>query len=428
MDGRMTGCGCNETDCWTMPFEFVRLRYFHGQRIGVMELTDQAAYHAGKHAFHNARLHGVGVLCGLRVERYTFTPGAHTTLLRVRRGAALDACGREVIVGADQCIDVAAWVARHRQRIEVPSSPLEHRPVRLWVALRYRECPTDPAPAPRDPCGGCDTGGCEYGRVREGFELQILTDAERHLFQSAPLLAGGEIQALAEDNRADWVSRVVHDIVSGDCTEATDGGWLCLASFEVTFRADQSVERRGVEDISIPDNTVEERRSLLSTAALQAIVQNIAVSGSDLRDTSEGPRILGVRYDPPAVASPLESGGAVVLVLRLGRGGLGGAGEVDLVATTVGDKVQVHRLDTRLGATSAWQVVSDPAVYDPVRREIRVPLRETPDGGVWHRVTVQASLEAPVVDEHARPLCEHGFAQRFQFVGPDEHRTLQPAL
>src|SRR3954454_4097003 len=108
MDSDMTSTG-SEAGCGAMPSEFVRMRYFYGQRLGVMELTDEASYHAGKHAFHNARLHGAGVLCGLRAERVPLQGGASTTVLTVRRGAALDHCGREVLVGVDQCIDLRAW-------------------------------------------------------------------------------------------------------------------------------------------------------------------------------------------------------------------------------------------------------------------------------------------------------------------------------
>src|SRR5207249_2616313 len=109
-------CAGDET-CLVPPAEFVRLRYFFGQRLGVVDLADEQSYLVGKQRFHNLRAHGTGVLCGLRAERYVFPQGSlatdPTTLLRVHRGAALDGCGREIIVGWDQCIDVAAWYAQH---------------------------------------------------------------------------------------------------------------------------------------------------------------------------------------------------------------------------------------------------------------------------------------------------------------------------
>ena len=138
-------CGCGTIDCCAMPPEFVRVRYYFGQRLGVMELNDEAAYHAGKQAFHNARLHGAGVLCGLRAERFVFPAGTTaTTVLRVTKGAALDWCGREIVVGADQCIDLAAWFAANRARPELKGWTAGTQQ-NLNVVLCYRECPSDPS-------------------------------------------------------------------------------------------------------------------------------------------------------------------------------------------------------------------------------------------------------------------------------------------
>src|SRR3954469_24897464 len=117
MTATLTTDPCGETACLVPPAEFVRLRYFFGQRLGVVDLADEQSYLVGKQRLHNLLGHGVGVLCGLRSTRYAFPQGAPpslpTTLLRVSRGAALDGCGREIVVGWDQCIDVAAWLAQH---------------------------------------------------------------------------------------------------------------------------------------------------------------------------------------------------------------------------------------------------------------------------------------------------------------------------
>src|SRR5437868_13553426 len=110
-----TGCGCGcgtDCSCGTIPSEFVRVRYYFGQRLGVMELSDQFLYHAGKMAFHNSRLHGFGVLCGLRAERQKPLTGTTSTSVPVVSGAAIDPCGGEIAINVDQCIDVAAWFAR----------------------------------------------------------------------------------------------------------------------------------------------------------------------------------------------------------------------------------------------------------------------------------------------------------------------------
>jgi hypothetical protein len=175
-----------DTGCIVPPAEFVRLRYFFGQRLNVVDLTDEQAYVVGKQRFHNLRAHGVGILCGLLAGRYVYPqgsdPNAKTTLLRVSKGSALDPCGREIIVGWDQCIDVAAWFAQHpAAQGEVDANGGLH----LWILLCYRECPSDPSPAPRDACG-CTYDGCEFARIREGFELKLITDTE-----AMELIGGG---------------------------------------------------------------------------------------------------------------------------------------------------------------------------------------------------------------------------------------------
>jgi hypothetical protein len=228
-----TGCG--------VPYEFVRLRYFFGQRLGVLELTDEQAYVVGKQRFHNQRLHGAGVLCGLLAERYLPSGAPTTTLLRVSSGAAVDPCGREILVGWDTCVDLAAWVRAHRATNPDLADPTAAPAQQLWVGVCYRECPSDPAPAPRDPCG-CEPTGCEHARVREGFELRLLTESQLPPVPT-PTAPGVACPAPAADP--------------------------CLVLSRVALTYDVNGE---VTDIADPDNAPQERVALWSTAALQAAV------------------------------------------------------------------------------------------------------------------------------------------------------------
>lgn len=275
-----------EKGCECAPAEFVRLRYFFGQRLGVVDLADEQSYFAGKQRFHNARAHGAGVLCGLRAERYSFGQGTvgtgATTLLRVRRGAALDACGREIVVGWDQCIDVAAWFAQHPK---AGGSLAAGAALRLWVALCYRECPSDPAPAPRDPCG-CDAGGCEFARIREGFQLMLLTDDEAKALAPKPS-AGQRLigDALAHDPSAiDW-PQLVARIGAADCPDAPGDPCLLLANFSITLDA----TGKKVADISAPDNAIEERLTLLPTWLLQQGLLRALQAAGDAGLIAAGP-------------------------------------------------------------------------------------------------------------------------------------------
>ena len=273
-----------ESACPTPPAEFVRLRYFYGQRLGVVDLADEQSYFAGKQRFHNLRAHGEGVLCGLLAERYVFpqgsAPGTKTTLLRMRRGAALDGCGREIIVGWDQCIDVAAWFAQHPKA----AGDVDSGSLKLWVVLCYRECPSEPAPAPRDPCG-CDSGGCEFARIREGFELKLLTKSEAEALKPKKEVSLAEWAAEEED--LDDLARI-----TAKCADPPANPCLFLASFQATLDA----ASKKVVDITGPDNDIPERMTLLPVSILQqGLLAELAVA-REAELIGSGPRLSAATF------------------------------------------------------------------------------------------------------------------------------------
>jgi hypothetical protein len=394
MHDMTVGC-CNERSCWTMPFEFVRMRYFYGQRLGVMELSDQAAYHAGKHAFHNARLHGFGVLCGLAAERYVFVPATTTTVLRVIRGAALDACGREVIIGADQCIDVAAWYAKNRGRSEVAAWAAAGGG-QLLVALRYRDCPSDPAPAPRDPCG-CDQAGCEFGRVREGFELSLLLPSERDKLllagtpsraELAEALAGGSLEQL-NDRIASLVARA--------CPAPSDAErWLALATLTIALDAG------AIANISAVDNAPSERLSLLPTQALQAVLLQAAVNAGTLG--------MGPGYGALTFEAISATEGTLALAIELATSGDPPIADALVAATFDITFVTLHRLDA-----SGWTDVTNSVQLD-TSSPPRITLKVTAaDSTKPYRLTVSSPAATPIADTRGRAIAPAIHARTFGF-------------
>src|SRR5262249_7974133 len=93
-----------------------------------------------------------------------------------------------------------------------------------------------PEPAPRDTCS-CDAAGCDFGRVREEFDLDIATADDPRASAVLPLTPP----------RAS-VDRVVARAVGGGalasglvaagreaCPEPSSDGWLALASFTATI-------------------------------------------------------------------------------------------------------------------------------------------------------------------------------------------------
>ena len=461
------GCQCEGECCCAVPVEFVRLRYYFGQRLGVVDFSDEQSYHAGKQRFHNLRLHGLGVLCGLRADRFVFPQGAPpatpTTVLRVTRGAALDGCGREIVVGGDQCIDVAAWFLANRAKpgvaawlappLAAPPAPSQppptqpppgvaptgaptgtHQPPpaqpppappyvatperRLWIAIRYRDCPSDPGPAPRDPCG-CDIGGCEYGRIREGFELALLTERDRecardtfpprarlaHLLDAASL---GDVQ----DGDAVRFRRAVNRLLAEGCRDASADGWLCLASFLVRLGADANGAPI-VIDISPPDNTIPERESLLTTGALQELIGLGLAANGGSSALENGPRLTGIGWTATSA-----TGGSLQVPVELITDAPAVVPTQLALGTWKKSMFSVARVDP---ITFKWSDVTPAAAkvqYLPANQAFQL---DWPSGGnsldaALYRVTLNQPFEQPVTDEAGRPLRPLLFARQFTLV------------
>ncbi len=373
-------CGC-------IPGEFLRMRYFYGQLLGATDLADEQAYHAGKQRFHNRYLHGWGTICGLAVERAappppddppngTNDPDTTSTVLRVRRGAALDRCGNEIVVPGDYCIDVNAWFRTQQPDLDdildpppppEPDSPTptESTTGRIVVVIRYQECPSEPTLAPRDPCG-CADEGCEYARIRETFRLDLATRAElSDTHDDAPFPWGPRGRALAA--LADPSGRALREAAAAPCPAPKKGGWLVLAIVPVTFSADRSA----IIDVGAPDIGTPLRRVLLSTSALQA-----AFSAAD-SNFEIGPRLLTptltddshirlpVHLVTPAAgppATPLEPSTVTTDAVELTRFE-GGTGWVDLTVNAItvntdGDAAELE-LDDALTANTVIRLTID---------------------------------------------------------------------
>ena len=209
-----------EGPCPPLPEGFVRLRYFFGKRLGVADLKDEQAYHRNKIQLHNRHLHGHGVVCGLGLSIFD-NGDPSPTVVRVGAGLALDTCGHEVVVPYDQCIDLAAWFQRRLVEAEArnetfpPDVLVTNDRLMLCIAVRYLECPITPEPAPADPCA-CDTGGCEYGRVQERFELKVML----------------------EDEAADYLQPLPPGEPGQPCPEGRDPDWTILGCLFVTLADD----------------------------------------------------------------------------------------------------------------------------------------------------------------------------------------------
>jgi hypothetical protein len=137
-----------------------RVHYFEGQILGVSDFEAEQAYRLDRDRAHN-RLHGTGVVCGLDVLP-TDPPSAGVI---VTPGVAIDATGREIVVGAP---------------VEVDLGPSRRRP--LFVTVSYDERLEEPVPTP---------DGARPSRVREIARLAVTEVPASDDVVLASLDAGG---------------------------------------------------------------------------------------------------------------------------------------------------------------------------------------------------------------------------------------------
>ena len=415
--------------CGTLPPGFVRLRYFFGKRMGVADFVDEQRYHAGKMRFHNQRLHGAGVLCGLAVARQSTTD----VILRVAKGAAIDVCGREIVVGYDQCIDLDAWYQREiveRKATDTtwPANALDTSgKLPLVVVLRFLDCATGPEPAPRDPCS-CDAAGCDFGRVREEFELDIVTANDPILATSLPLtpprkdldriLGGTPLVAKQLPIGSRLLARSLATAASVACADPEPDSWLVLASFTATLTTGADGVQR-ITDITTP---IVQSTLLAETAFLQELLARQVASQLEAGALVDGPEVetLTLQRDGTTDFYWLE--------LELTK---------PVLATTIpANAFTLTRLAT--SGTPAWTAITAatdyvaPTATAPARIRVRI---DNSAGGVLvkdglYRLALDPAkvpVAAPIVDDQLRPLRPLHPSFHFTIDKPAADLELAPA-
>jgi hypothetical protein len=167
---------CGEVDGCAGVGVFSRLRYFHGQPLGALDLRQEQAYHLQKDRLRNRLLHGWGIVCGLDVrvstEAYCRSEDKDpaSTEVVVLRGAAIDCAGNEIVVRQPRPVPLSTLLsADDLQR-------LHKQPATVYLTLCYREVLADPMRPLL--AGGCEPApSCEYGRVVETYQICASTTA-----------------------------------------------------------------------------------------------------------------------------------------------------------------------------------------------------------------------------------------------------------
>ncbi|MDF2814263.1 MAG: hypothetical protein K0Q81_463 [Paenibacillus sp.] len=162
---------------------FERNRYYHGKLMTVRDFQTEQNYFNGKRHLLNRLIHGTGIVFGLEVkpEREQTNRG-----IVVQPGAALDCCGREIIVSREyKKMDIR----------ELPGYPLEASgDKKIYVKLHYDESPRDRV---RATTNGSSCGeACESNRILESFKVQLTTTAPE---PDAPLYPSPETAFIYSD-------------------------------------------------------------------------------------------------------------------------------------------------------------------------------------------------------------------------------------
>jgi hypothetical protein len=148
---------------------FTRNHYFTGKMLLVGDFDTEQRYVVDKLRHHHQRLHGWGVVCGLKVKPHP-NPDCRGRFLVVEPGTAIDCCGREILVGTEELVELARLPA-----VAQLIAAGDDKPHRLQLCVRYRECPTEEIPVLYDDCG-CDDTKCAPNRILESYAFDAIID------------------------------------------------------------------------------------------------------------------------------------------------------------------------------------------------------------------------------------------------------------
>jgi hypothetical protein len=158
-------------ECDFGPFR--RNHYFTGKLLVERDFTDEQQYLIEKFLHHHQRLHGWGVVCGLKVKQHE-NPACRDRVICIEPGTAIDCCGHEILVREEECIDLTQF-----EVIRALKEAADTDPHTLQICIRYLECPSEEIPVLYDDCG-CDDTQCAPNRILESYEFDLLVDPENH--------------------------------------------------------------------------------------------------------------------------------------------------------------------------------------------------------------------------------------------------------
>lgn len=160
---------------------FERNNYFYGKLMTARDFTDEQCYLNEKRWLINRMIHGWGVVCGLdvrfesREEKNKYAcekvisscEKEEQCNIVIEKGFAIDCCGREILVCAEQTISLAD--------VEPPTHPDAKRPVQgrqtYVICLEYDECRTEQVTLAPSICSQSEKNA--FNRIRDAFKVRL---------------------------------------------------------------------------------------------------------------------------------------------------------------------------------------------------------------------------------------------------------------
>jgi DNA-binding beta-propeller fold protein YncE len=148
---------------------FTRNHYFTGKLLVERDFRQEQAYYMDKLRLHTQRLHGWGVVCGLKVKQHETCPDRFVC---IEPGLAIDCCGHDIFVPEEDCIDFTQF-----DSVKALLAKKDGQPHILQIRICYKECPSEPIPVLYDDCG-CDDTQCAPNRILESYEVDVAVDPD----------------------------------------------------------------------------------------------------------------------------------------------------------------------------------------------------------------------------------------------------------
>jgi hypothetical protein len=150
-----------------------RVRFFPRQLISADDLTLEQSYFRNKLRRHNRLLHGWGIVCGALVSMSDSTTAAEAI---IGPGCILGPYGDEIVIDRSLTLDLAGYITNDCADEPCNDAGQDDGQASslYYIAVKHAECMSEPVHVLTGVCG-CDELQCEYSRIRDHYEIGLLT-------------------------------------------------------------------------------------------------------------------------------------------------------------------------------------------------------------------------------------------------------------